>query len=79
MARDSALVRVRALVQELAPVRAQVPVPERAQVPEPGLEMGTVSQREPSGRVRRFHKLLLRGPQPPEIPLKAKSVERWTK
>jgi hypothetical protein len=70
-ATDSAPVRgpVLALALEQARVRAlgQAPATEPA------------SLREQSERVRRFHMLTLQWPQSPEIPLLAKSVERWTK
>jgi hypothetical protein len=73
MAQDS--VRVRAPVQGLEPGRVPARVPARA----PGLAPATESLTEQSGRVRRFHKLTLRRPHSPEIPLIAKSVERCTK
>src|SRR6476661_4901738 len=63
-------------VRVLAPVRGQVQASEQVPARAPGR---ATSLTEQSGWVRRFHNLTLRWLQSPEIPLIAKSVERWTK
>jgi len=67
---DSA--RVRVLARGQGPERAQAPAREQVRA------LAPASLREQSERVRRFHKWTLRWPQSPEIPLLAKSAERWT-
>src|SRR5689334_9742265 len=67
-------------VRALARVRGPGQVQALEQVPVPAPARGrATSLTEQSGWVRRFHNLTLRWPQSPEIPLIAKSVERWTK
>jgi len=72
---------VRVLAPALAREQALEPEPEpvRAQVSGLALAPATAWVREQSGRVRRFHNLILRFPQSPGIPLITKSSERWTK
>ena len=64
-------------------VRVRVPEPEKARAPDLAMatewERATAWERAPSGWGRRFHKLTLPWPQSSEIPLIAKSLERWTK
>src|SRR5262245_47959279 len=66
-------------------VRARVRAQAQAQGLEQALALGLAREtatawlREQTGKDRRFQSLMLRWPQSPEIPLIAKSVERWTK
>jgi len=60
------------LVPALEPGRVRARAPGRV----PELELGQSWGKERSGWVRHFHKLPLRGPRPPEMPLIAKSLER---
>jgi hypothetical protein len=62
--------------QAPGPVRGLARVLEQAQARAPEPVTSWLTER--SGRIRHFHKLPLRGRQPREIPLIAKSVERST-
>jgi hypothetical protein len=67
-------VPVPALVLEPVPVRVPEPVP----VPARALATAKPLVKGQSGRVRHCHNLPLQGRRRREIPLKRKSVERWS-